>query len=146
MEGWKVGEKRKQNVPVPASPGGGCVVVGVVRNKSQTFAGVIAARLAPSAARISADPDDDVEALLPCLHTWIPQAVARMADVVETLKVPWPSPPVPTMSTRPPRYLPSSSLISGGGKRGSSPGILTPASRMPCAAAAMHSGRESRWV
>ena len=53
---------------------------------------------------MSADPEDDVDALFLCLHTCKPTDVARMAAVVETLNVLCPSPPVPTISTRPPRY------------------------------------------
>ncbi len=49
-------------------------------------------------ANRSADPDRDVEALLPCLAT-MRSALARIEDVVEMLKVLCESPPVPTMST-----------------------------------------------
>jgi hypothetical protein len=47
--------------------------------------------------RRSADPDLDVEALLPCLLT-IRREDARIEDVVDMLKVLCESPPVPTMS------------------------------------------------
>lgn len=66
---------------------------------SATVAGVTAERWAPREVRMSAEPEVEVEALLPCLQMRRPQPEARMADVVETLKVLWPSPPVPTMST-----------------------------------------------
>lgn len=48
--------------------------------------------------RRSAEPDVEVAARLPCLQTRTWGARSR-ADVVDTLKVLWPSPPVPTMST-----------------------------------------------
>lgn len=47
--------------------------------------------------RRSAEPDFDVDALLPCLLTSSSDE-ARMDAVVEMLKVLWESPPVPTMS------------------------------------------------
>ena len=46
---------------------------------------------------MSALPDLDVLALLPCLETKS-SADARMDDVVLMLKVLWASPPVPTIS------------------------------------------------
>ena len=45
----------------------------------------------------SAEPERDVEELLPCLAI-IRMELATIEDVVEMLKVLWPSPPVPTMS------------------------------------------------
>lgn len=45
----------------------------------------------------SADPERDVDALLPCLAT-MRRDEARMEDVVLILNVLWESPPVPTMS------------------------------------------------
>lgn len=47
--------------------------------------------------RRSAEPDRDVEALLPCLAIRRSDE-ARMLDVVDMLKVLWESPPVPTIS------------------------------------------------
>lgn len=47
--------------------------------------------------RKSALPDFEVEALLPCLAIFR-SAEDRIEAVVETLKVLWPSPPVPTIS------------------------------------------------
>jgi hypothetical protein len=49
-------------------------------------------------AKRSAEPERDVEALLPCFAT-MSKALARIDDVVEMLKVLCESPPVPTMST-----------------------------------------------
>ncbi|CQB88206.1 Uncharacterised protein [Chlamydia trachomatis] len=49
----------------------------------------------------SPDPEDEVEAFPPCLHTGKPIPAATMADDVETLNVFWPSPPVPTISMYP---------------------------------------------
>lgn len=49
-------------------------------------------------ARRSADPERDVDALLPCLAI-ISRDEARMEAVVLMLNVLWESPPVPTMST-----------------------------------------------
>jgi hypothetical protein len=46
---------------------------------------------------MSALPDFDVLALLPCLETKSSEE-ARIDEVVLTLKVSWESPPVPTMS------------------------------------------------
>jgi len=71
-------------------------------NRERTLAGVMFARSAPSAVRMPAEPGVDVEARLSCLQTEMPQAVTRVAAVVEMLNVSWPSPPVPTISTRPP--------------------------------------------
>lgn len=86
-----------------------------------TAEGVMEVSEAPREVRMSAEPEAEVEALLPCLpvrgtlalcmgereggggcggvQIRRPQPDARMAEVVETLKVLWPSPPVPTMST-----------------------------------------------
>ena len=47
--------------------------------------------------RRSAEPDRDVEALLPCFAI-MRRALAKMEDVVLMLNVLWESPPVPTMS------------------------------------------------
>jgi hypothetical protein len=47
--------------------------------------------------RRSADPERDVEALLPCFPM-SRREDARMLEVVDMLKVLWESPPVPTMS------------------------------------------------
>src|SRR5665213_2175741 len=57
--------------------------------------------LTPSAWRISAAPDFDEKVRLPCLATGTPAPATTSAAAVETLRVPWPSPPVPTMSTAP---------------------------------------------
>ena len=46
----------------------------------------------------SAEPEREVELLLPCFAT-MRRELATMEEVVEMLKVLWPSPPVPTMST-----------------------------------------------
>ena len=54
--------------------------------------------LTPSAASTSEAPDSDDTERLPCLATWSPAPAATKAAQVETLKVAWPSPPVPTMS------------------------------------------------
>lgn len=64
------------------------------------MSGVTAARFGAAGVvdmRRSADPDLDVEALLPCLLT-IRREDARIEDVVDMLKVLCESPPVPTMS------------------------------------------------
>ena len=53
----------------------------------------------PSAARMSAEPDLDDKARLPCLATGTPQAATTSAAAVETLKVPDASPPVPQVSS-----------------------------------------------
>ncbi len=53
----------------------------------------------PSASRVSAPPDSEDAARLPCLITGTPQAATTMAAMVDRLTVLAPSPPVPTMST-----------------------------------------------
>ena len=52
----------------------------------------------PSASSTSADPLCELADRLPCLATAAPEAAATMAAAVEILKVPTPSPPVPTTS------------------------------------------------
>ena len=54
--------------------------------------------LTPSASRQSAVPDFEEAARLPCFATLRPPAAATMAEVVEILKLPALSPPVPTIS------------------------------------------------
>ena len=49
---------------------------------------------------MSAEPEREEAARLPCLATAQPQAAATSAAVVEMLNVPEPSPPVPAVSTR----------------------------------------------
>ena len=56
----------------------------------------------PSASSTSALPHSEEAARLPCLATGTPQAAATIAASVEMLKVPSPSPPVPTTSRRSP--------------------------------------------
>jgi len=48
---------------------------------------------------VSAPPDSEDAARLPCLTTGTPAAATTMAAMVDRLKVLTPSPPVPTMST-----------------------------------------------
>ncbi|OBG96772.1 hypothetical protein A5697_20585 [Mycobacterium sp. E3251] len=48
---------------------------------------------------MSAPPDNDDDARLPCLTTGTPAAATTIAAMVERLTVLTPSPPVPTMST-----------------------------------------------
>ena len=62
----------------------------------------LSSSLTPLASRISAAPTVPDAARLPCLATLTPTAAAVSADAVEMLKVPMPSPPVPTTSTRSP--------------------------------------------
>ena len=57
--------------------------------------------LIPSASKKSAAPDFEETARFPCLMTGWPQASATMADNDEMLKLPFPSPPVPTISAWP---------------------------------------------
>ena len=68
------------------------------RTQRATCAGVRSSRT-PAASRTSAAPDLLETERLPCLATWQPAAAATNMLVVETLKVPLASPPVPTMST-----------------------------------------------
>ena len=49
----------------------------------------------------SAEPDLEEKLRLPCLATGTPQPATTRAAAVETLKVPEPSPPVPTVSMAP---------------------------------------------
>ena len=53
----------------------------------------------PSASSVSAPPDSDDAARLPCLTTGTPAAATTIAAMVDRLTVLAPSPPVPTMST-----------------------------------------------
>ena len=53
---------------------------------------------APSASRQSAVPDLEDAARLPCFAILMPADAATNADVVEMLKLPALSPPVPTIS------------------------------------------------
>jgi hypothetical protein len=53
----------------------------------------------PSASRVSAPPDSDDAARLPCLITGTPAAATTIAAIVDRLTVFDPSPPVPTTST-----------------------------------------------
>ena len=53
---------------------------------------------APKASRQSAVPDFEDAARLPCFATLMPAEAATKADVVEMLKLPALSPPVPTIS------------------------------------------------
>ncbi|OBB59379.1 hypothetical protein A5757_13680 [Mycobacterium sp. 852013-51886_SCH5428379] len=48
---------------------------------------------------MSAPPDSDEAARLPCFITGTPEAATTMAAIVDRLTVLAPSPPVPTMST-----------------------------------------------
>ncbi|OBH00531.1 hypothetical protein A5696_15895 [Mycobacterium sp. E2699] len=48
---------------------------------------------------MSAPPDSDDDARLPCLTTGTPAAATTIAAMVDRLTVLTPSPPVPTMST-----------------------------------------------
>ena len=50
---------------------------------------------------MSAEPDFDEKLRLPCLATGTPQPATTSAAAVEMLKVPAPSPPVPTVSMAP---------------------------------------------
>ncbi len=54
--------------------------------------------LMPILSSRSLEPDLLETERLPCLATFRPQAAATSAEVVETLMVLRPSPPVPTMS------------------------------------------------
>jgi len=53
----------------------------------------------PSASRVSAPPDNEDAARLPCLTTGTPAAATTMEAMVDRFTVFTPSPPVPTMST-----------------------------------------------
>ena len=53
----------------------------------------------PSASRVSAPPDSEDAARLPCLTTGTPAAATTIAAMVDRLTVLTPSPPVPTTST-----------------------------------------------
>ncbi|KAH3674402.1 hypothetical protein WICMUC_003239 [Wickerhamomyces mucosus] len=57
-------------------------------------------------------PEVDVEALPPCLQTSMPIPAATIAELVETLNVFWPSPPVPTISTNALFWTDSDGIIS----------------------------------
>ncbi|BBY53282.1 hypothetical protein MKOR_05330 [Mycolicibacillus koreensis] len=53
----------------------------------------------PSASRVSAPPESEDAARLPCLTTGMPAAATTIAAIVDRLTVLTPSPPVPTTST-----------------------------------------------
>ena len=53
----------------------------------------------PSASSVSAPPDSDDAARLPCLTTGTPLAATTIAAIVDRFTVLAPSPPVPTTST-----------------------------------------------
>ena len=53
----------------------------------------------PSASRVSAPPDSEDAARLPCLITGTPAAAVTIEAIVDRFTVLDPSPPVPTMST-----------------------------------------------
>lgn len=53
----------------------------------------------PSASRVSAPPESEEAARLPCLTTGMPAAATTIAAIVDRLTVLTPSPPVPTTST-----------------------------------------------
>lgn len=53
----------------------------------------------PSASSVSAPPDSEDAARLPCLTTGMPAAATTMAAIVDRFTVLTPSPPVPTTST-----------------------------------------------
>ncbi|BBX25172.1 hypothetical protein GCM10009632_21820 [Mycolicibacterium alvei] len=83
-EGWNCGAKAN---PMPTSA-----------TLRATSSGPRSIRT-PSASRVSAPPDSEDAARLPCLITGTPQAATTMAAIVDKLTVLAPSPPVPTMST-----------------------------------------------
>ncbi|OBJ07180.1 hypothetical protein A5625_16890 [Mycobacterium sp. 1465703.0] len=56
---------------------------------------------------MSAPPDNDEAARLPCLATGTPAAAATIAAIVDRFTVFTPSPPVPTMSTVSSRMAPA---------------------------------------
>ncbi|OBA64186.1 hypothetical protein A5647_03820 [Mycobacterium sp. 1100029.7] len=58
---------------------------------------------------MSAPPDSEDAARLPCLTTGTPAAATTIAAIVDRLTVLTPSPPVPTMSTASRMSLPSAS-------------------------------------
>ena len=58
----------------------------------------------PRASRTSAEPERLETARLPCLATAAPAPAATKATVVEMLKVPEPSPPVPQVSSNGRRF------------------------------------------
>ncbi|BBZ52144.1 hypothetical protein MHEI_38610 [Mycobacterium heidelbergense] len=60
----------------------------------------------PSASSVSAPPDSDDDARLPCLTTGTPAAATTIDAMVDRLTVLTPSPPVPTMSTASPGIAP----------------------------------------
>ena len=57
--------------------------------------------LIPRASKKSAEPDFEETARFPCFAITCPQLAAIRAERDEMLKLPFPSPPVPTISARP---------------------------------------------
>ncbi|KAH3667595.1 hypothetical protein OGATHE_003118 [Ogataea polymorpha] len=81
---WKAGAKRKHSRDDATIPG--------------TLLLSTLCSLTPRLVMRSPAPEVDVDALPPCLLTLSPIPAPTMAADVETLKVFWPSPPVPTTS------------------------------------------------
>ena len=57
--------------------------------------------LIPRASKKSAEPDFEETALFPCFAIFWPQLAAIRAESDDMLKLPFPSPPVPTISASP---------------------------------------------
>ncbi|GAB5900010.1 hypothetical protein OKHIL_58190 [Mycolicibacterium mageritense] len=83
-DGWNCGAKAK---PMPTS--------ATLRASSSGPRSI----LTPRASSVSAPPESDDAARLPCLTTGTPHAATTIAAIVDRLTVLAPSPPVPTMST-----------------------------------------------
>ncbi len=83
-DGWNSGAKQN---PIPSSA-----------RLRATWSGPRSMRT-PSASSVSAPPDSDDAARLPCLTTGTPAAATTIDAMVDRLTVLTPSPPVPTMST-----------------------------------------------
>ncbi|BBX37945.1 hypothetical protein MMAGJ_72270 [Mycolicibacterium mageritense] len=83
-DGWNCGAKAK---PMPTS--------ATLRASSSGPRSI----LTPRASSVSAPPESDDAARLPCLTTGTPHAATTIAAMVDRLTVLAPSPPVPTMST-----------------------------------------------
>ena len=62
----------------------------------------------PNLASTSDDPAFEETALLPCFATLTPQAAVKIAVAVDTLRVSFPSPPVPHVSSK---FIPAFSFF-----------------------------------
>ena len=94
----------------------------------------------PRASSTSAEPAFDVIARLPCFATGMPAAATTSAAAVEMLKVPLPSPPVPTTSIVPSGASTASTRSRIASAKPASSSTVSPRMRRPISSAASWAG------